>query len=130
MMDELIAKVAELRRMMDQPITPLPYFVSVGADGLFELCYGGEGQPDDTYDLIDSYRENDYRYLAAAANLAPLLADEVERQAKEIERLKRGDFTPEEFQNLCHNLPEHCTHEVFDAGCRQYQSKLFGKERP
>lgn len=46
----------------------------------------------------------------------------------EIERLKRGDFTAAEFQNLCHNLPEHCTRAVFKAGCEAYQEKLFGKE--
>jgi hypothetical protein len=49
----------------------------------------------------------------------------------EVRRLKRGDFTPEEFQELCHNLHERpggCTRDVFAAGCREYQEKLFGKE--
>lgn len=42
----------------------------------------------------------------------------------EIERLKRGDFTEEEFQTLCHNLPEddECR---FKQGCIDYQKKLF-----
>lgn len=44
----------------------------------------------------------------------------------EIDRLKRGDFTPDEFQNLCHNLPDTCTREVFESGCKDYQAKLFG----
>lgn len=49
----------------------------------------------------------------------------------EIERLKEGDFTPEEFQELCHNL--HDTErdgigpKTFAEGCIQYQEKLFGK---
>ena len=46
----------------------------------------------------------------------------------EISRLKRGDFTPEEFQNLCHNRHESpgCTRADFEAGCVQFQEKLFG----
>lgn len=53
----------------------------------------------------------------------------IELQAKdaEIERLTAGRFTPEEFQNLCHNLPEGCTREVFERGCKDYQDRLFGK---
>jgi hypothetical protein len=44
----------------------------------------------------------------------------------EIERLKRGDFTEEEFQNFCHR--EDPAHYVrFIAGCNEYQRKLFGK---
>lgn len=45
----------------------------------------------------------------------------------EVARLKRGDFTAEEFQNLCHNLPEDCTSEAFCNGCEEYQKKLFGE---
>lgn len=33
-------------------------------------------------------------------------ANEIDRLLEEIARLKRGDFTEEEFQNLCHNLSE------------------------
>lgn len=44
----------------------------------------------------------------------------------EVERLKSGRFTPEEFQRLCHNLPENCTRKTFEKGCREYQNKLFG----
>lgn len=47
---------------------------------------------------------------------------------KEIARLKRGDFTPEEFHNLCHNLHEKgvLTRADFEKGCTEYQNKLFG----
>lgn len=47
----------------------------------------------------------------------------------EIARLKRGEFTPEEFQNLCHHRDESpgCTRADFEIGCREYQEKLFGK---
>lgn len=41
-------------------------------------------------------------------------------------RLRRGDFTPEEFQNLCHKEPplSFCD---FAEGCHKYQRELFGK---
>jgi len=44
----------------------------------------------------------------------------------EIQRLKEGNFTPEEFQNLCHNL-QGKGREEFQIGCNEYQEKLFGK---
>lgn len=43
----------------------------------------------------------------------------------ELARLRRGDFTPEEFQNLCHNIPTGCAEEFCD-GCEQYHQQLFG----
>jgi hypothetical protein len=43
----------------------------------------------------------------------------------EIERLKAGRFTEEEFQNLCHNFT--CEdRKRFEEGCKTYQEKLFG----
>lgn len=44
----------------------------------------------------------------------------------EIERLKNGQFTEEELQNLCHNLTprNEC---AFKLGCEKYQRELFGK---
>ena len=58
------------------------------------------------------------------------LAFERDALTIEVARLKRGDFTPEEFQNLCHNLHERpvCTRKEFAQGCLQFQEKLFGKE--
>lgn len=48
---------------------------------------------------------------------------------KEIERLKRGDFTPQEFQDLCHNMTP--TDEAsFRKGCDEYITKLFHSPRP
>jgi hypothetical protein len=43
----------------------------------------------------------------------------------EVERLRRGEFTSDEFQNLCHNLDETKRSEFF-AGCAEFQRKLFG----
>lgn len=50
---------------------------------------------------------------------------EVGNLLQEIDRLKRGEFTEEEFQNLCHNWSEDdiCR---FKQGCEDYQRKLFG----
>lgn len=55
------------------------------------------------------------------------LWDYVRYLESEIERLKEGRFTQEEFQNLCHNFD---TSDVcrFREGCRQYQLQLFGRE--
>lgn len=64
-------------------------------------------------------------------NLTAVVA-EIERMRKElrakdeeIERLKSGAFTEEEFQNLCHNrFP--CSRAEFEDGCQQYTDKLYG----
>jgi hypothetical protein len=57
------------------------------------------------------------------------LEQEVIELQTEVARLKRGDFTPAEFQNLCHNRHERegCTFEDFCTGCTEYQRRLFGK---
>ncbi len=46
---------------------------------------------------------------------------------QEIARLKAGQFTEGEFQDLCHDkFP--CTREEFEQGCKDYQDKLFGSD--
>lgn len=40
-------------------------------------------------------------------------------------RLKRGDFTPQEFQDLCHKFQE-ADRQIFCDGCENYQITLFG----
>lgn len=61
----------------------------------------------------NGYNEMDRRRLAAE---------------KEVERLKRGEFTREEFQNLCHNRHEKpgCTAQDFFDGCAAFQKSMFG----
>lgn len=44
---------------------------------------------------------------------------------QEIARLKQGDFSEEEFHNLCHNFDESDA-DRFAQGCRDYQKLLFG----
>jgi hypothetical protein len=45
----------------------------------------------------------------------------------EVLRLKEGNFTEEEFQNLCHNKSVQDGYECFKQGCNEYQKKLFGR---
>jgi hypothetical protein len=51
----------------------------------------------------------------------------IARLEGEIDRLKRGDFTEDEFQSLCHNFSAD-DRERFKKGCEDYQRKLFGRE--
>ena len=50
----------------------------------------------------------------------------------EVERFRRGDLTPVEFQKLCHNLHLHhdgvtpCTPQEFCDGCEAFHVELFG----
>lgn len=53
-------------------------------------------------------------------------ADIIKSLETEILRLKSGDFTEEEFQNLCHKFNETDKCRFFD-GCAAYQRKLFGE---
>ncbi len=55
-------------------------------------------------------------------------SEHIDYLTNELDRLRRGDFTSEEFQNLCHNLHERpgCSRAEFEEGCRAYRAKLFG----
>lgn len=59
-------------------------------------------------------------------------ADRARNLLNEYERLKEGNFTEAEFQNLCHNMKvdgKPLTYEDverFQRGCDDYQRKLFG----
>jgi hypothetical protein len=45
---------------------------------------------------------------------------------EENRRLKSGAFTRDEFMGLCHDkFP--CSREDFEAGCKEYQDKIFGE---
>jgi hypothetical protein len=63
-------------------------------------------------------------------SLCPYCKDEeIGSLRREVERLKSGRFSLEEFQNLCHQHPTTCTPDdvcAFVEGCRDYQVKLFG----
>ncbi len=70
--------------------------------------------------------------IAAVEKIANKITEDVQgdnvRLLETVARLKRGDFTPDEFQNLCHHRDEKpgCTQADFDRGCREYQANLFG----
>ena len=63
-------------------------------------------------------------------NCVRCLRTEVADLRREVRRLKRGDFTPGEFQALCHHRDERpgCTPADFADGCLAYQCQLFGLE--
>lgn len=69
-----------------------------------------------------------------ADSCSSCLRERVRLLTEEVARLKAGDFTPEEFQGLCHHLDvrwtggRRCTKEEFDRGCLDYQAKLFGED--
>jgi hypothetical protein len=60
------------------------------------------------------------------------LLEDCHQLEQEIARLKRGEFTPEEFQNLCHESVSNPANynnigmDKFCDGCDEYQRKLFG----
>lgn len=45
----------------------------------------------------------------------------------ELERLSEGNFTPEEFNNLCHNK-KPVTRCEFEEECKKYTNELYGEE--
>src|SRR5688572_27790919 len=77
-------------------------------------------------------RPDAYEYIRNEAVIETVkarnaFAAEVLELEKEINRLKAGNFTEEEFQNLCHNKQIQDGYECFKQGCNEYQKKLFGK---
>lgn len=62
------------------------------------------------------------------ANKVYDLTQQIVQLREENARLKRGEFSSEELQNLCHNLTED-DYKAFCDGCDGYQRKLFGKCR-
>jgi len=70
---------------------------------------------------------------AHAAAFDPTTCAELVRRLMSVEaevmRLRRGEFTPQEFQDLCHNKSVQDGFEAFADGCETYQEKLFGRCR-
>lgn len=82
--------------------------------------------------MSDAYKDEDYFNRNRVHSLEDRIFEltrENEILKKEINRLKEGNLSEEEFQNLCHNLCKlKLTREQFEQGCRDYQDKLFGKK--
>lgn len=81
---------------------------------------------DTTYDLPTRIR-NHLSWLTPHAKYLPSTAL-LQEALLEMERLLRGDFTEEEFQNLCHNFDGDDI-DRFCHGCEVYQRKLFGDDK-
>ena len=65
---------------------------------------------------------NDPEFGEIAGDAAHL----IRKQIKELDRLRSGDFTPEEIHNFCHKLPETVSAKDFASGCMAYQTQLYG----
>lgn len=55
-----------------------------------------------------------------------LIGGEAKMMNATIARLRKGDFTPQELQDLCHGLDDN-KYKAFADGCAEYQRKVFGK---
>jgi hypothetical protein len=75
--------------------------------------------------LLATYSVSAFRVDMSSVNIRQL----VEVLCDEVERLRGGDFTPQEFQNLCHNTDIQAGFEAFADGCEAYQQKMFGRCR-
>jgi len=75
---------------------------------------------------LNDAKEFAYAICNLSNRMALRLGAERDEARKEVTRLKAGDFTEEEFQNLCHNKEKSVSPEDFCRGCEEYQRKLFG----
>jgi hypothetical protein len=76
----------------------------------------------------DKGTKADAVFIAAARTDLPRVIQELRRERADNDRLRRGEFTAEEFQNLCHSIETKpgVSFEEFCDGCHAYQKKLFG----
>lgn len=56
----------------------------------------------------------------------------VEELTAEVRRLRKGDLTPQEFQDLCHNLHDRpeCTPKEFADGWSSFNANCSGRANP
>lgn len=71
---------------------------------------------------------SDAEMAALYQELCRLQLGRIAALERECGRLRRGEFTPKEFQDLCHHRDERpgCSPQDFAQGCREYQGLLFG----
>lgn len=79
-------------------------------------------------EAIEAHYESLVRQNADLLTTSAKWAREVGALRLENQRLRKGDFTSEELQELCHNLSES-DYKAFCDGCDEYQRRLFGKCR-
>lgn len=99
-------------------------FAAVHGDSNGYSCPNCQGCPD-AVSPADRDEADTSRIQRLAAQLNGVM-NSLATSQREVERLRAGSFTPQEFQNLCHNFDEK-DREVFVAGCIEYQKKLFGE---
>jgi hypothetical protein len=107
-------------KVLNNPFTPFAEWLEWldTPDGLeYRRSTGGEGGE---LDRVATLPTPPGSTILTVADLRALV-----QAGREIDRLKRGDFTEEEFQALCHNFSED-DEARFKAGCEAYQRKLFG----
>lgn len=69
-----------------------PWFLAKDGDNNYEVCCGTEGNPSDTFSIIERYEFEDYNFIAHARQDVPDLLREVKRLNKLLESLLIGDF--------------------------------------
>lgn len=82
-------------------------------------------------DLIENFLDRifeDFEVLTVAEFINQLFTL-FQIDSTEFKRLLSGDFTQEEFQNLCHNMNPDCKRSDFEKGCKDYTDKLFGVKK-
>lgn len=76
--------------------------------------------------------KNTYRVVTSQVRLRAMIVGlliDTDRLEQQVERLLAGNFTPEEFQDLCHTIPADDVCKFTD-GCAGYWKKLFGDKAP
>lgn len=112
----------EKRKALKAAATYGPWFLDVDQGGIYDICYGTEGDPADTYSLLDSYSIADYAFVVAARN--DTVEADVDALLAEMQALRQQitHYTtaksPQEYQGVswCDNCDEEAKHIFHDSG--------------
>lgn len=78
--------------------------------------------------MVQSAKQSEDKELAQKLKDSQEMVEAIKRGQlmlkNTIDRLRRGEFTPDELQDLCHNL-DGSQERAFKLGCEGYQQKLF-----
>lgn len=94
------------------------------------VCEGG-GPEDIVQSMIVTFMKLEHEIDKLNSHDAPAEVQELRGKVRaleeEVERLKSGKLTAEEFNNLCHETDRPISLEHFAACCKEYQAKLYGE---